>query len=141
MELNLPNPNLSPEAGERKKPELSVSPDRALSNSPEEIKTGETREVSNQGAAQGSAPVVALPQVVVPVYPAVSQPKVRSTDDSDNPLVAADDDVIEKAWVDKAKKIVETVKDDPYKQENEVSKLQADYLKKRYGKIVKTVSE
>jgi Txe/YoeB family toxin of Txe-Axe toxin-antitoxin module len=59
----------------------------------------------------------------------------------DNPLAAADDEVIEKEWVDRAKKIVEQTKSDPYKQEQEVSKLQADYLKKRYGKEVKVVSD
>lgn len=56
---------------------------------------------------------------------------------SDVPAVAGDDEVIEKEWVDKAKKIVSQTKDDPYQQEKEVSKLQADYLKKRYGKDVK----
>lgn len=55
----------------------------------------------------------------------------------DNPLVAADEDLVEKEWVDKAKKIVNATKDDPYNQEKQVSKLQADYLKKRYGKEVK----
>lgn len=53
------------------------------------------------------------------------------------PLYAADDDLIEKEWVDKAKKIIAETKHDPYLQEQEVSKLQADYLQKRYGKNVK----
>jgi Txe/YoeB family toxin of Txe-Axe toxin-antitoxin module len=57
-----------------------------------------------------------------------------ATAQDDNPAVAADDDLIEKEWVDKAKKIVADTKSDPYKQEQEVSKLQADYLKKRWGK-------
>jgi Txe/YoeB family toxin of Txe-Axe toxin-antitoxin module len=60
---------------------------------------------------------------------------------NDNPANAGDEDVIEKEWVDKAKKIVTQTKDDPYKQEQEVSKLQADYLKKRYGKDVKLASD
>ncbi len=55
--------------------------------------------------------------------------------------MAADDDVIEREWVDKAKKIVAQTKDDPYTQEKEVSKLQADYLKKRYGKEIKLNSD
>lgn len=54
-----------------------------------------------------------------------------------NPVSASDEDVIEKEWVDKAKKIVAQTKDDPYAQEKEVSKLQADYLKKRYGREIK----
>jgi hypothetical protein len=52
----------------------------------------------------------------------------------DNPIAANDDDLIEKEWVDKAKKIILQTKDDPYRREQEVSKLQADYLRKRYGK-------
>lgn len=52
----------------------------------------------------------------------------------DLPMVASDEDLIEKEWVDKAKKIITQTKDDPYRREQEVSKLQADYLKKRYGK-------
>lgn len=52
----------------------------------------------------------------------------------DSPLTAGDDDLIEKEWVDKAKQIVIATKDDPYRREQEVAKLQADYLRKRYGK-------
>lgn len=59
------------------------------------------------------------------------------TDDQSMPAIADDVDVIEKEWVDKAKKIVNSTKNDPREQEKEVSKLQADYLMKRYGKQVK----
>lgn len=52
----------------------------------------------------------------------------------DTPLVAGDDDLIEKEWVDKAKKIVANTKNDPYGREEQVNKLQVDYLKKRYGR-------
>ncbi|HRN97155.1 MAG TPA: hypothetical protein PLZ58_01750 [Candidatus Saccharibacteria bacterium] len=52
----------------------------------------------------------------------------------DAPLVAGDDDLIEKEWVDKAKKIVAETKNDPYMQEERVNKLQVDYLKKRFGR-------
>jgi len=52
----------------------------------------------------------------------------------DTPLVANDDDLIEKEWVDKAKKIVADTRDDPYRREEAVNKLQVDYIKKRYGR-------
>lgn len=55
-----------------------------------------------------------------------------------NPVIADDVDLIEKEWVDKAKAIVSEYKHDPYMQEKEVGKLQADYLKKRYGKTIKS---
>jgi hypothetical protein len=63
---------------------------------------------------------------------------VPTTDDS--PAVAADEDLIEKEWVDKAKKIIAETKDDPAKREKQVGQLQADYLKKRYGKELGTPS-
>ena len=81
---------------------------------------------------QNAAPPVPvpLPPAVVPV-PATTQ---ASDDTTVGPTLAADDDLIEKEWVDKAKKIISETRDDPYRREQEVSKLQADYLRKRYGK-------
>jgi hypothetical protein len=67
--------------------------------------------------------------------PAIAQPA------NGNPLVAGDDDLIEKEWIEKAKKIIQETRSDPYTQEKEVSKLQADYIKKRYGKDIKLASE
>ena len=49
------------------------------------------------------------------------------------PLVANDDDLIEKEWVDKAKKIITETKEDPYSREEAVNKLQKEYQQKRYG--------
>jgi len=75
------------------------------------------------------APVVQLP---VPV-PVTDDANNASSDDS-TPAVAADDDLIEKEWVDKAKKVIAETKDDPYQRERAVGKLQVEYLRKRYGK-------
>jgi hypothetical protein len=50
------------------------------------------------------------------------------------PGEAADSDLIEKEWVLKAKQIVEHTADDPFRQQEELSKMKADYLKKRYNK-------
>lgn len=76
------------------------------------------------------APSVALP-TPMPVDPQSAQ-----ADDASMPDTAADEDLIEKEWVDKAKKIIASTKDDPYAREREVNKLQIDYLKKRYGKTL-----
>jgi hypothetical protein len=57
-----------------------------------------------------------------------------------NPVLAEDVDLIEKEWVDKAKAIVNHTKDDPYRQNHEINKMKADYIKKRYNKDVQ-VSE
>lgn len=61
-------------------------------------------------------------------------PTVQQTDDSSAPSIANDDDLIEKEWVDRAKKIIQETQSDPHRREEEVSKLQIDYLRKRYGK-------
>lgn len=53
---------------------------------------------------------------------------------SNTPMIANDDDLIEKEWVAKAKKIVAETRDDPYKREVAVNRLQKDYLSKRYGR-------
>lgn len=53
------------------------------------------------------------------------------------PLQAADNDLIEKEWVIKAKQIVEKTKDNPYEQQKAIEKFKADYMKKRYNKTIK----
>ena len=53
---------------------------------------------------------------------------------SNTPLMAKDEDLIEKEWVNKAKKIVAETRDNPHQREEAVNKLQIDYLKKRYGR-------
>ncbi len=52
-------------------------------------------------------------------------------------LSADDLDLIEKEWVQKAKEIVESTQNDPHIQSDELSKVKADYIKKRYGRDVK----
>ena len=63
-----------------------------------------------------------------------SQVTIGSTMVAGNPLIANDDDLIEKKWVEKAKKILIETQNNPYKRDNEVNKLQVDYLKKRFGR-------
>jgi len=62
----------------------------------------------------------------------------QSADDtttlSGNPIVAADDDLIEKEWVEKAKKIVAETRNNPHQRDEAVNNLQVDYIKKRYGR-------
>lgn len=116
-------------------------PSEVLPSSPEKAAAGpENRETSQQPAQmQPIAPAPSMPTLPAPT---VQPPVVHEEPAAQiGPTVAADEDVIEKEWVDKAKKLIAQTKDDPYTQEKEVSKLQADYLKKRYGKEVKLSSE
>jgi len=57
------------------------------------------------------------------------------------PSIADDVDLIEKEWVEKAKMLVEKTKDDPHQQNKELSRIKADYIKKRYNKELKVAEE
>ncbi len=56
---------------------------------------------------------------------------------SPTPAAADDSDLIEQEWVNKAKAIVERTKTDPHIQNQEINKIKADYIKKRYNREVK----
>jgi hypothetical protein len=107
-------------------------------NNPERsVELGREREQGIQPTERAPAmpappPVLPMPTPVQPVV--VPMPAIQRQDD--NPTIAADDDLIEKEWVDKAKKIIAETRDNPYLREQEVSKLQADYLRKRYGREI-----
>lgn len=53
---------------------------------------------------------------------------------------AQDLDVIEKAWVDKAKKVISDTRNDPRQQNLEIAKVKAEYIKKRFNKDLVTGS-
>lgn len=57
------------------------------------------------------------------------------------PQIADDTDLIEKEWVDKAKEIVEQTAHDPHLQNQELTKVKVDYLKKRYNKDLKITDD
>lgn len=109
---------------------MGIIPAERVPSAPEQLPSAPVAGV----AAQDDSTNVVAPT-------AVSVPTDDSTDPAatNSPAIADDVDVIEKEWVDKAKQIVTSTKDNPYQQEKEVSKLQADYLMKRYGKKVKLV--
>ncbi|MEO5950826.1 MAG: hypothetical protein ABIQ04_05270 [Candidatus Saccharimonadales bacterium] len=95
------------------------------------------QEQHEQGSVNQAATTqnpVNLPVLPTPVALPVDDLSTATVPVDDTPLVANDDDLIEKEWVDKAKKIITETRDDPHRREQEVSKLQADYLLKRYGK-------
>ncbi len=141
MEPGSPASIPSPEMAAYHPPETLKTLGEVLKHAPEKAPvSAETAESSPQ-TGTGSTPVMALPQLPTLPMPQPSVPVVHAPTDNTGPLAAADEDLVEKEWVDKAKKIVGQTKNDPYSQEKEVSKLQADYLKKRYGKELKLSSE
>ncbi len=143
MEPTLPAPHHSPEMGPPMRgPELPVRKGGEFQPAVEHQENQESREQKPSGG-DGSGP--AIPPPLATPMPPLPNPMqahqgVAAVAD-DTPLTAGDDDVIEKEWVEKAKKVIAETKHDPYSQEREVSKLQADYLYKRYGKTVKLPNE
>jgi len=53
------------------------------------------------------------------------------------PPVADDGDKVEKEWVDKTKRIIAETRHDPHKQSERLTAMKADYMKRRYNKIIK----
>lgn len=118
-------------------PQVEVAPGVAR---PERAEPSPERGQEQRQQGQPAAPPPATP--VQPPTPALPADDTATTTPSDdNPLVAGDDAVIEKEWVDRAKKIIAETKEDPHRREVEVGKLQADYLKKRYGKDIGLAAE
>ena len=103
-----------------------------------QIERGQERveQVAEARAMVSDAAASAVPVApVAPVVP-VQDPSQASSSVSATPLVAADEDLIEKEWVDKAKEIIEQTQGDPHARTQKVNELQRDYLQKRYGKVV-----
>lgn len=127
-----PRQHETPNIGERPysgaaNSEFAVSPDR-LSSSPE----NEGERAPEIGSAHAEAVQVAMPSLPA----ATSSAPTQTQSDDATPLIADDDDLIEKEWVDKAKQIIANTKDDPYRREREISKLQIEYIRKRYGRVI-----
>jgi hypothetical protein len=101
--------------------------------------TIERQEVTPGSQSETQTP--ALPPPVLPQVTPVPAPSPQTTSTQDAPLIANDDDLIEKEWVDKAKQIIASTRDDPFRREEEIGRLQADYLKKRYGKDLHVVED
>ncbi len=131
MEPILPTPNVPPSSEGTSEPHSVSTPETAPNTAP---------ELSQERLGQPVVTPVSADDSVLPAQQtqaSTSDDSIISASDNSSPQLADDVDVIEKEWVNKAKKIVNETKDDPYKQEKEVSKLQADYLLKRYGKQLK----
>lgn len=98
------------------------------------IETGAERREQAAEAAAAAADSSGLPTALPAPAVITPSPIIDNSQISAVPLIAGDDDLIEKEWVDRAKKIVADTKEDPYKREAAVNELQKDYQKKRYGR-------
>lgn len=137
MNPELPSPLATPERG-RVRIDSGGEYGQVLSNPERAGERNLESEQSIQSVDRGMAPAP-MPVMPMPLpQPVPAQSTVPQQAADDNPALAGDDDLIEREWVDRAKKIILETKDDPYKREREVNRLQADYLRKRYGKELGT---
>ena len=141
MEPKSPSPNASPELNSSalspERPEVIITNQEIAPVLPQPEKQPKKHERVDQVTPTVDPTQQAQTTTLVnPPVPATDDAS-STRDDVTTPAVAADEDKIEKEWVNKAKSIVEQTKSDPYLQEERVSKLQADYLQKRYNKKVK----
>lgn len=127
----LPRPNES-------QPNLTQYETGVVQTSPESTQnSGETnREVGDVRAEAVQAAMPTAPVLPAPILPTASSDDSAATGDDGAAMLANDDDLIETEWVNRAKKILDETKDDPYKREYEISKLQIEYIRQRYGRII-----
>ncbi len=82
-----------------------------------------------------------MPQSIPnPIVPSLRGVVGKSTDDVVS-ITADDGDLIEKEWVNKAKRIIEANREDPRSQSTELTLVKSDYLKQRYNKTIKLSEE
>lgn len=144
MDAPLPSPNI-PNPNQSVSPVVEPQPNQLPINQPERPATPSapaSPEVANgMGAAMSPPPaVIKQPPAVDPMALAMSQPMPATPAPAQPapgvvplPNLAADVDVIEPEWVDKAEDVVRQHLGDPYGEEEAVEALQEDYLQKRYG--------
>ncbi len=90
------------------------------------------------GGAQPAPPMITPAMTLPAPPPAAADPTAATvTAQSAASSILDDKDLIEKAWVNKAKQIVALNRDDPYKQSEELTVFRADYMKKHYDKNIK----
>lgn len=136
----------SPASNELPKPlpnsvELSDSVDKNVDNynAPDVGEAGtannEPTQAANAAVAAAMSSVASVPVVATPLPnpdPSASQATTTIADDAD---------VIEKEWVDKAKRIVAETKGDPHKKSQELTGLKKEYIETRFGKVIKVPHE
>jgi len=121
---------------------LGPQPQFELPQTPEEGQEKKTEQAIERRQVSEGAPSKAAPKFPAQnpqTLTAATQqtpPQPQPAPTATSGLTAQDADLIEKEWVERAKSIVTQTQDDPYKQKNEMSKIKADYIKKRFNKTI-----
>lgn len=122
-------------------------PREQVENAPERDEAGQERSVE-RAPARPEKSAQQLKQPALPVVPddipAADTPTIAAPPDDASQSIQAhqtaikDSDHIESEWVDKAKSIISQTQNDPYQQKYDMSKVKAEYIRKRFGKEIKT---
>ncbi len=126
----------SNEALERKLP--TVEGQEGLSNH-EQVASTQMEQPSFSAQPQqatSQTPQTSQSGVVLSEQTVASQ---STTVQASSTMTAEDVDLIEKAWVQKAKAIIERTHGDPFNQNKELNKVKAQYIKTRYDRDIKIV--
>jgi hypothetical protein len=135
MKPETPTPNLGPEKSAvqyEAGAEVALNPNVGKSEKEINVERQEQRSESNAVIAD-----VGL-TTIIPTPVANKQSVVHDTTSQSSPLVANYDDLIEKDWVDRAKKIVSETQNDPKQRDDRINVLKVDYVKKRFGRELGT---
>lgn len=143
---NLPKPQF--EAPEEAPQDPASRTEAAGLNSGEtqQGKLDELRNTEASSIAPTDDPLATNAAAVAPAHIPAAKPTaipgVSANPAADTHLLDADnEDLIEKAWVEKAKAIVDQTKNDPHKQNQEINKVKKEYIQKRYHKNIKLSDE
>ena len=136
-----------------KLPEVQVEPNEVNKVYENGVKSHEEQATARavEQNSLTSTSIHSTPQAVAPltVDPSIlvndnglgsTQQTAKKITVTDN-LQANDTDLIEKAWVVKAKAIVEQTKNNPFEQSNELTKIRTDYQNKRFNTNIKIENE
>lgn len=104
---------------------MQADPNNDYTDEPTLVPDTEPQQQGVQPEPQGTPVLQHVP--VAPVAPVTGLP-----------IDAADVDLIEKEWVEKAKQIVDSTTGDPYTQAKQLGQMKAEYVRKRYGRDLKT---
>lgn len=96
-------------------------------------------EQAGKQTKQPALPVIPddIPTVDQPVIAAPPQDVTKPVP-TDPKSIADDAERIEREWVDKVKNIIAQTQDDPHLQKEQMSKVKAEYIQKRFNKTIKT---
>jgi hypothetical protein len=131
-----PNLNLPPPVGDQQ-PLPPVAEGQGQPSQPETTPGPAAGPERAPSTAASASPLLAAPAPIPPAPVQSTQNDVASTSKPASTKLIKDNDLIDKEWVDKAKRIVEQTRSDPHEQSEKLTMVKADYMSKQYHKTIK----